>query len=82
MWVVHSCCFLPAKGIFEGKMKVGGKAPCANPLTKRKTGVFMIKRLIIGIFSFALLVLASTGCNTVHGAGEDIESVGSAISGE
>ena len=41
----------------------------------------MIKRIVIVVFSAALLTLAMTGCNTVRGAGEDIESVGSAISG-
>lgn len=42
----------------------------------------MIKRLLIGIFSAVLLIIATVGCNTVHGAGEDIQSVGSAISGD
>lgn len=41
----------------------------------------MTKRLLIVIFSAALLVTAITGCNTVRGAGEDIESVGATISG-
>jgi predicted small secreted protein len=41
----------------------------------------MITRLLIAIFTAALLVVAATGCNTVRGAGEDIESVGSTISG-
>jgi predicted small secreted protein len=41
----------------------------------------MTKRLLIAIFSAALMVIAASGCNTVHGAGQDIESIGSAISG-
>ena len=41
----------------------------------------MTKRLIIMVFSAALLLAAITGCNTVRGAGEDIESAGSTISG-
>jgi len=40
-----------------------------------------MKRLLIGIFCATALIIAFTGCNTVHGAGEDIESVGTAISG-
>jgi len=39
----------------------------------------MIKRLVIAIFATGLLVIASTGCNTVHGAGEDIEHAGDKI---
>jgi predicted small secreted protein len=42
----------------------------------------MTKRLLVGIFSAAVLIIASTGCNTVKGAGEDIESIGAAISGD
>lgn len=41
----------------------------------------MTKRLLIGICSAVLLVVAVSGCNTVRGAGEDIESVGAAMSG-
>jgi len=41
----------------------------------------MIKRLLIAVFSAALLTIAVTGCNTVRGAGEDIQSVGAAVSG-
>jgi predicted small secreted protein len=41
----------------------------------------MIKRLLIGIVSATLLVIAVSGCNTVRGAGEDVESVGAAVSG-
>ena len=41
----------------------------------------MTKRILLGIFSAVLLVLAVSGCNTVRGAGEDIESVGSTIAG-
>jgi predicted small secreted protein len=43
----------------------------------------MTKRLLIGIISVAfaaLLSLAVSGCNTVRGAGYDIESVGAAVS--
>jgi predicted small secreted protein len=43
--------------------------------------MIMTKRLLIGIFSAALLIIASTGCNTWRGAGEDIQSVGSAMTG-
>ena len=42
----------------------------------------MFKRLLIGICSAALLILAVSGCNTVRGAGEDIQSVGTTISGD
>jgi predicted small secreted protein len=41
-----------------------------------------MKRLILGIFSAGLLVLAITGCNTVRGAGEDIESIGATVAGQ
>ncbi len=41
----------------------------------------MTKRLLIGLFFAVLLVTAVTGCNTFRGAGEDIESVGAAMSG-
>jgi len=41
----------------------------------------MIKRLFIGIVSATLLVIAASGCNTVRGAGEDVENVGAAVSG-
>ena len=39
----------------------------------------MIKRFIIALFAMGLLAIASTGCNTVHGAGEDIEHAGDKI---
>lgn len=38
----------------------------------------MFKKIFIGIFISALLI-SSTGCNTIHGAGKDIESVGESI---
>jgi predicted small secreted protein len=39
----------------------------------------MMKRLIIALFAMGLLAIASTGCNTVHGAGEDLEHAGDKI---
>jgi predicted small secreted protein len=39
----------------------------------------MIKKLVIALFAAALLVAGMTACNTVEGAGEDIESAGEAI---
>jgi len=42
----------------------------------------MTKHLLMVIISTALLIVSVTGCNTVRGAGEDIQSVGSAISGD
>jgi predicted small secreted protein len=42
----------------------------------------LFKRLLIGICSAALLIVAVSGCNTVRGAGEDIQSVGAAIAPE
>jgi predicted small secreted protein len=47
----------------------------------KKESSFMTKRLVIGIISATLFLLAVSGCNTVHGAGEDIQSVGAAVSG-
>ena len=41
----------------------------------------MINRLLITLFAAAMLVLAVSGCNTVRGAGEDVESVGNAMQG-
>jgi predicted small secreted protein len=42
----------------------------------------MTKRLLIVICAAAVLVSAMTACHTVHGAGEDIESVGKAMEGD
>ena len=39
----------------------------------------MIKRLILALFAAVALVTAVTGCNTVRGAGEDVEDTGAAI---
>jgi len=39
----------------------------------------MLKRIILGLFAAAALVTAVTGCNTVRGAGEDVENTGTAI---
>jgi predicted small secreted protein len=39
----------------------------------------MIKRAIIVFFAATLLVVAATGCNTVRGAGEDVENAGATI---
>ncbi|HWQ92751.1 MAG TPA: entericidin A/B family lipoprotein [Clostridia bacterium] len=39
----------------------------------------MIKRLLITVFAAAVMALAVTGCNTVEGAGEDIEDTGEVI---
>ena len=49
--------------------------------TQRERELTMITRLIIAIFSAALLIASMSGCNTVRGAGEDIESIGAAVSG-
>jgi entericidin B len=40
-----------------------------------------MKRALIGTLLMLLLALAVTGCNTVRGAGEDIESVGETMQG-
>ena len=42
----------------------------------------MNKRLLIAFISTMLLVIAVSGCNTVRGAGQDVQSVGAAISGD
>ena len=42
----------------------------------------MSKKALLIIFSAAILLVTMTACNTVHGAGEDIESVGQAIKGD
>lgn len=47
--------------------------------TKRR---FMSKRLLIAFASTVLLVIAVSGCNTVRGAGEDVQSVGAAMTGD
>jgi predicted small secreted protein len=39
----------------------------------------MIKRIILALFAAAALVTAVTGCNTVRGAGEDVEDAGATI---
>ncbi len=39
----------------------------------------MMKRILIALFGAAVLCLASTGCHTVHGAGEDISNAGQTI---
>jgi predicted small secreted protein len=38
-----------------------------------------MKRLLFGVFAAMLLVVGVTGCNTVRGAGQDIERTGEAI---
>jgi predicted small secreted protein len=42
----------------------------------------MSKRFFALILSAVLLVITATACNTVHGAGQDIESVGAAMAGD
>ena len=39
------------------------------------------KSLILAAMAVLLLAFASTGCNTVRGAGEDVQSVGDTVSG-
>ncbi len=39
----------------------------------------MLKSLIIALFAGVLLSMAVTGCNTVRGAGQDVEDTGAAI---
>jgi predicted small secreted protein len=41
----------------------------------------MIKKILLAFFAAVALFTAMTGCHTVKGAGEDIESAGEAISG-
>ncbi len=40
-----------------------------------------MKSLLLTGMALLLLALASTGCNTVRGAGEDIQSVGDTVTG-
>ncbi len=53
-----------------------------NLIGKNRGRTAMLSRFIIGLFAAAALVLAATGCNTVRGAGEDVESVGSTVAGD
>ncbi len=39
----------------------------------------MMKRILFTFFAATFLALAVTGCNTVRGAGEDVESAGETI---
>jgi predicted small secreted protein len=39
----------------------------------------MMKRILFAFFAAALLATAVTGCNTMRGAGEDVENTGEAI---
>jgi predicted small secreted protein len=39
----------------------------------------MIKRIILITFAAATLLFGVSACNTVHGAGEDIQSAGQAM---
>ncbi len=41
----------------------------------------MLKRLFLALLAVGLLAVATTGCNTVRGAGEDIQSVGDTVTG-
>jgi predicted small secreted protein len=41
----------------------------------------VIHRFLIALLAAAALIVVTSGCNTVRGAGEDIESVGKAMSG-
>jgi entericidin B len=50
-----------------------------NPNATEHKGIADMKRLILAFFAAAFVVLGVTGCNTMRGAGEDIESTGEAI---
>ena len=39
----------------------------------------MMKKIVLLLFSVAVLLAANTGCRTAHGAGEDIEKAGEKI---
>lgn len=39
----------------------------------------MMKRIAFAFFAAILLALSTTACNTVRGAGEDVQSAGKAI---
>lgn len=41
-----------------------------------------MKKITIILFAAAAILVSLTGCNTMKGAGEDIESVGQQISGK
>lgn len=40
-----------------------------------------MKTFLLTAMALLLLALASTGCHTIRGAGEDVESVGNAVTG-
>jgi predicted small secreted protein len=40
-----------------------------------------MKRYIFAALAALLVAFATTGCNTVRGAGEDVKSVGDTVSG-
>ena len=61
--------------VLSQRFNVGRQTQKVEQTTKEN----MIKRLIIAIFAAAVLSFVSTGCHTVHGAGEDVSSAGQAI---
>jgi predicted small secreted protein len=50
-----------------------------NSERTQMTGEIMINRIIVMAFAAALLVMASTGCHTARGFGEDMEHAGEKI---
>lgn len=51
---------------------------CASGRNKVEIST-MMKRLIIALFAATVMAMTVTGCNTMRGAGEDIENTGEAI---
>ena len=41
--------------------------------------IMSVKRIAILLLATSLLVIASTGCNTAHGFGKDVEQAGEGI---
>jgi entericidin B len=53
------------------------------PTPKKRTGVFVMKRLIALMLVLSYVVLAGlAGCNTIQGAGKDVERGGEKIQKE
>jgi len=76
--IVHETRFTPVEGSKSGLMHDSGSVP-KDPAAPRRLTMNPNARNTLLFALFGAFALLAAGCNTIEGAGEDVEAVGEEI---